>query len=106
MNRPVPHAHRRRLSASEYKDKSAVLPYGILVLNSSQVTRTQRGVRQYFYSVCLLGNQTKLEIIPSRKLTVFEDVIMNVHNRHKEIKYRVRLGDVITAGENGGKTQN
>ena len=60
---------------------------GTFVLNLANCTEShpdhtcaQRG--KAIISVCLPGSQTKLKIIPNRKLTVFKDVIMDTNNRH------------------------
>ena len=54
------------------------------------IVSAQGGARKGFsISLCLPDSETKLKIIPNRKLTV-KDVIKDTNNRYKELIQRVK----------------
>ena len=66
-------------SEHEEKDKSVVLPY----FGSEFVPTAKHREECYNRFLCLSGSQTKLKIIPNRKLTVFKDVIKDTNSKHE-----------------------
>jgi len=69
-------------SERESEDKFAVVQY--FGSEFIPIANAQRGVRSYF-SVCLIGSQTKLKITPNRKPAASKDIIMDTYNRHIEL---------------------